>query len=328
MKKLVYILLAIASFTLIDSSNNELKAQQDAQYSMYMFNGLAINPAYAGSRERWAITALYRHQWAGFGDGIPRTATANAHGTLLDDRMGLGISFSSDRIGPTDMISVAGSYAYRIPIGSKKERLKGHLAVGLSAQFTNYTQRWDEINTTDQGDQSFASGTVNIFAPNFGAGLYYSNDIFYIGASIPNILNANLDERVKYESEGNDVARKYRHYFATAGVMIKLTDNVKMKPSLLYKIVQDAPVSGDYNLSFLFKEALWIGASYRTSFKEPVAVLGMVEYMFAKHLRIGYAYDYTLSDIGAYQSGTHEIMMSYEFGNNDKYLTPRRMSYF
>lgn len=327
MKKLV-ILLAVGIFVLLlDTQTNKVLAQQDAQYSMYMFNGLALNPAYAGSRERWAVTALYRHQWAGFGDGVPRTAVANAHGPLLNDRVGLGISIANDRIGPTSLIEAAASYAYRLPLGTKK--YSGRLCFGMNARVTNYTQRWSELTTSDQADQAFIGGNENVFHPNFGVGLYYYNDRFYAGFSIPNMLNTSLDDN--FQLDGTDlVARKYRHVFTTIGAIVPLTDNVKLKPSMLLKHVKNTPFQADFNASLLFKEALWIGASFRTAFQEPgpAAVIGMIEYMFAKHLRVGYAYDYTLTDIGAYQSGTHEIMVGYEFGSNDKYLTPRRMSYF
>ncbi len=327
MKKLVFILAVGLTILLLDSTSNKVYAQQDAQYSMYMFNMLAVNPAYAGSRERWAITALYRHQWAGFGDGVPRTAAANAHGPLLNDRIGLGISIANDRIGPTSLIEATAHYAYRLPLGTKK--YAGKLCFGLNARVSNYAQRWSELTTADQADQAFVTGNESIWQPNFGAGLYYYNDRFYAGFSVPNMLNTSLDDN--FNLEGTDlVARKYRHTFITLGAIIPLTDNVKLKPSMLFKQVKNSPFQGDFNASLLFKEALWIGASFRTAFQKPgpTAVIGMVEYMFAKHLRVGYAYDYTLTQIGAYQSGTHEILVGYEFGSNDKYLTPRRMSYF
>lgn len=324
MKKLLFLLSVLAIF-LLDAHTNKVYAQQDAQYSMYMFNGLAVNPAYAGSRERLAIMALYRHQWAGFGEGVPRTAVVNAHAPLLNDRIGLGLSVASDNIGPTNMVNVVASYAYRLPVG--KDKWAGKLCFGLNAQFTTYRQRWSEITTNDPSDPSFSYSSETQFNPNFGAGVYYYNEKMYVGASMPHMLNASLDNNFKLE--GTDlVARQYRHYFITAGAIFKLSENVKLKPSVLFKYVNNTPFQGDYNVSFLFKEALWVGASFRSSFQEPVAVIGILEYMFAKHWRLGYAYDHTLSDIGAYQSGSHEIMVSYEFGGKDKYLSPRRMSYF
>lgn len=325
MKNLLIFSIGVLLLSINPFNSTEVKAQQDAEFSMYMFNGLIINPGYAGSRERWSLTALYRHQWAGFGDGVPRTFTASAHGPLLDDRIGIGASVTSDQIGPTSMFQVTGDFAYRIPIALDK-KWGGRLCPGISAQFTNYTQRWDELTQSQGGDPSFGQRT-NVYNPNFGVGLYWYSKQFYVGWSIPNLLNASLDNRFAYE--GTDlVARRYRHMFITAGAIIKLNDNLKLKPSILFKYVNHAPFQGDYNVSLLIKEALWVGVSFRSSFHEPVALVGMIEYMFAKRVRLGYAYDYTFTDIGQYQSGTHEIMLGYEFGQTEKYLTPRRMSYF
>lgn len=321
-------LLSLTAFVLLflGAGINQANAQQDAQYSMYMFNGLAVNPAYAGSRERPTIMALYRHQWAGFGDGVPRTAVLAAHAPLLNDRVGLGLSIASDNIGVTNMTNVTASYAYRLPVG-KKAFWKGKLAFGLNAQFNNYRHRWSEISATTGGDPNFSQNSQNVFSPNFGAGVYYYTEKFYVGASIPHMLNASLRDKVKLS--GTDLtARMYRHYFFTGGAIIKLNENLKLRPSFLFKYVDNAPFQGDYNVSLLIKEALWLGASFRSSFQEPTAVVGMIEYMFVKGLRLGYAYDHTFTAIGSYQSGSHEIMLSYEFGKKDKYLSPRRMSYF
>jgi len=326
MKKFLFLLTAFVML-FVGVGVNEANAQQDAQYSMYMFNGLAVNPAYAGSRERPVVLALYRHQWAGFGDGVPRTALVAAHAPLMNDRIGLGISLGSDNIGVTNMTNVTLSYAYRLPVG-KKAFWKGKLSFGLNAQFNNYRQRWSEITSTTGGDPSFSQNSQNVFSPNFGAGVYYYTEKFYLGASIPHMLNTSLSDNVKLSGTNNLVARTSRHYFFTLGAIVKLNDNLKLRPSILFKYVENTPFQADYNVSLLIKESLWLGASFRSSFQQPAAVLGMIEYMFVKGLRLGYAYDYTLSGIGAYQSGSHEIMLSYEFGKKDKYLSPRRMSYF
>lgn len=324
MKKFLFYLTAFVVL-ILGIGVQEATAQQDAQYSMYMFNGLAVNPAYAGSRERPVVMALYRHQWAGFGDGVPRTAVLAAHSPLMNDRIGLGLSVASDNIGVTNMTNVTASYAYRLPVG--KDKWAGKLCFGMNAQFNNYRHRWSEINTITGGDASFTNNSQNVFSPNFGAGIYYYNDKFYIGASVPHMLNASTRQNVQLA--GTDLtARMYRHYFITGGAIVKLNENLKLRPSVLFKYVDNTPFQGDYNVSLLIKETLWLGASFRSSFQEPAAVLGMIEYMFVKGLRLGYAYDHTFTAIGAYQSGSHEIMLSYEFGKKDKYLSPRRMSYF
>lgn len=311
--KIITILLISITIFGIDQ---KASAQQDAMYSMYMFNGLAVNPAYAGSRERASITALYRHQWTGL-EGAPKTFVISGHAPLLNDKIGLGASISSDNISIFHLISVNLDYAYRIRIR------KGKLALGVNVTLNNHRARWNDLTLNDQNDAAFADNKKSVINPNFGFGAYYYSDRFYVGASVPHLLNSSLDKNFKLEGT-EAVARQWRHYFFTAGVMINFGRNVKFKPSVLFKYVQNAPFQADINAAILLKEALWIGASYRTG----DAVVVMIEYMFAKNFRAGYAYDITLTDLRKYSSGTHEVMIGYEFGKKEAYLTPRRMSYF
>ena len=293
------------------------RAQQDPMYSMYMFNGLAVNPAYAGSRERPTILALYRHQWTGL-EGAPKTAVLSGHSPLLNDKIGLGGSIVSDNISVFNTITVNADYTYRI-----KFKKHGKLAIGLRVELTNYRARWSDLTLNDINDHAFLSAQESFVSPNFGAGLYYYTDRFYVGASVPHFLNASLSDGFKYEAT-SEVARQWKHYFYTMGAVFNLGENVKMKPSLLFKHVKNAPFEADINLSFLIKEAFWIGASYRTG----DAVIFLTEYSFSKGIRIGYAYDYTLTELQDYNSGSHEIMVGYEFLKKSTHLTPRRMSYF
>jgi type IX secretion system PorP/SprF family membrane protein len=301
-------------------------AQQDAQYSMYMFNGMAINPAYAGSRERPSIIALYRHQWTGLA-GAPKTFTISGHAPLLNDRIGLGGAITSDNIGVLNLISLSGNFAYRLKFNNNTK-----LSFGMSAVFNNFRQRFSEVTTANENDPNF-SRNISVFSPNFGAGVYYYGERFYVGVSIPHLLNASINASGKFEGTEN-VARQYRHYFATAGYVFNAGENLKIKPSVLYKYVNNAPSSLEPSLGVLIKDALWLGASYRFGFGKTGggfgsdAVLGMIEYDFAKNFRIGYAYDFTLSQLNNYTSGSHEILLGYEFGKKETYLTPRRMTYF
>jgi type IX secretion system PorP/SprF family membrane protein len=301
-------------------------AQQDAQYSMYMFNGMSINPAYAGSRERPAITALYRHQWTGIA-GAPKTFTLSGHSPLLNDRIGVGGAITSDNIGVLNLISLSGNFAYRIKFNNNTK-----LSVGMSAVFNNFRQRFSEITTTNENDPNF-SRNISVISPNFGVGTYYYGERFYVGFSIPHILNASINESGKFEGT-EKVARQFRHYFATAGYVFNAGESLKIKPSVLYKYVNNAPSSLEPSLGFLIKDALWLGASYRFGFGQAGggfgsdAVIGMIEYDFLKNFRIGYAYDFTVSQLNNYTSGSHEIMVGYEFGKKETYLTPRRMTYF
>lgn len=292
-------------------------AQQDPMYSMYMFNGLAINPAYAGSRERPAVTALYRHQWTGL-EGAPKTAILTAHAPLLNNKIALGGSLCSDNISIFNTITLNFDYAYRIHF-----KKRGKLSIGMNVTLNNYRARWQDLTLSDAVDPAFLSSDNSVTSPNFGAGIYYYTEKFYAGLSVPHFLNMSLSNNFEYE--GTDLtARQWKHYFYTMGAVFNIGKSVKIKPSLLFKYVKNAPFEADINVGFLFKEALWLGAGYRTG----DAVNFITEYMFAKGLRIGYAYDYTLTELNDYSSGSHEIMIGYEFIKKDTYLTPRRMSYF
>jgi len=314
MKKLGFVLVCVVSLLF---SCTPAKAQQDAMYSMYMFNGLAVNPAYAGSRDRPAITALYRHQWTGL-EGAPKTAVLSGHAPLMNDKVGLGLTLVSDNISIFNTITVMGSYAYRIRVGKT-----GRLSIGVNMEMNNFRAKWQELALTDTHDQVFLYSKKSVVSPNFGAGVYYYSDKFYAGIGIPHFLNMSLTEHFKAEGTGL-VARQWKHYFYTMGAIFNFGESVKFKPSILLKQVKNAPLQADINAAFLFKEALWMGGSYRTG----DAVVLMTEYNFSKGIRIGYAYDITLSELNNYSSGTHEIMVGYEFQKRDAYLSPRRMSYF
>ncbi|MEX0813145.1 MAG: type IX secretion system membrane protein PorP/SprF [Chitinophagales bacterium] len=313
MRKLIIAFLGL----LLVGGGSELKAQQDAQYSMYMFNGLALNPAYAGSRGVLSAMALYRHQWSGL-EGAPKTAVANVHAPLMNDRMGLGLSIASDNIGLVNMINITGNYAYRLTFKDDSK-----LAFGLNVTLNNFRGNWSEAALQDRNDPSF-NASSSLWNPNFGFGVYYNSDRWFAGISVPHLLNNSLS-REGIHLEGNDnVARQYKHYFFTGGAIFTLTENVKMRPSFLFKYVQNARLSTDINLGFLFREVFWLAASYRIG----DAVVGMIEYDINDIIRIGYAYDYTLSELTNYTSGSHEIMLGFELRKKQTHLTPRRMSYF
>lgn len=314
MKKLLF---AVVCFSSLLFACTPARAQQDAMYSMYMFNGLSVNPAYAGSREKPVISALYRHQWTGM-EGAPRTAVVVGHAPLSNDKLGLGMTIASDKISIFNTITVMGSYAYRI-----RFRNNTRLSLGVNVVLNNFRADWNNLALTDDNDAVFISAKKSVVSPNFGTGIYYYGERFYAGISVPHLLNMSLSEHFK--AGGTDmVARQWKHYFYTMGAVFNLGDNVKFKPSFLFKHVRNAPFQADLNAAFLFKEALWVGASYRTG----DAMVFMTEYNFSRGVRLGYAYDYTLSELNDYSSGTHEIMVGYEFKKKDTYLSPRRMSYF
>lgn len=315
MKKLIIVFLGL----LLAGGSYELRAQQDAQYSMYMFNGLALNPAYAGSRGVLSAMALYRHQWTGL-EGAPKTFVANVHSPLMDKKMGLGLSVASDNIGLVNMINITGNYAYRLLF---KDKHHSKLAFGINVTINNFRGKWSQASLQNRDDPTFNANS-SLWNPNFGFGVYYSTDHWFAGMSVPHLLNNSLSREGVHLEGNNKVARQYKHYFFTGGGIINLTDNVKMRPSFLFKYVQNAKLSTDLNLGFLFKEVFWVAASYRIG----DAVIGMIEYDINDIIRIGYAYDYTITRLTNYTSGSHEIMIGYEMRKKKTHLTPRRMSYF
>jgi type IX secretion system PorP/SprF family membrane protein len=282
-------------------------AQQQVMFTQYMFNGLAINPAYAGSHETFSATALLREQWTGL-DGAPSTQTFSMHAPVRDQKMGLGVLFLHDKIGVTNQTGAYLSYAYRIPFSNGAK-----LAMGIQGGFTNYNAKFSMVSSTDP---SFNSGDVVEFKPNFGAGIYYNTERFYAGASVPQLMET------KFDNNNTDAdSWLVRHYFFTAGYVLDIAENLKFKPNILGKYVQGAPFELDLNANLLFSETIWAGISWR-SFDSIDAILQL---QVNPRLQIGYAYDFaTRSEIRRVNSGSHEIMLNYRIPTKrDRVVTPR-----
>lgn len=287
--------------------------QQEAMFTQYMFNGLAINPAYAGSHQTLEFTALAREQWTGL-DGAPSTQTFTAHSPLKNRSIGLGLSVIHDKIGVTSQFGVYGAYSYRIQFNNK-----GVLSMGLQAGFTQYQEDLTKLQGSirDPNDPNFSQDQISKFMPNFGAGLYYYTQRFYMGLSSPYLVQNKLDNIETAYSE----ARQKRHYFYTTGYVFDLSRSVKFKPNLLFKVVEGAPLEIDINANFLFQELLWLGVSYR-SFDSFDAI---VQLNVTEQFSIGYAYDFaTTTELKRLHSGSHELMLNYRLKPpRRRMLTPR-----
>jgi len=288
-------------------------SQQEAMFTQYMFNGLAINPAYAGSHQTLEFTALAREQWTGL-DGAPSTQTFTAHSPLKNRSIGLGLSVIHDKIGVTSQFGVYGAYSYRIQFNNK-----GVLSMGLQAGFTQYQEDLTKLQGSirDPNDPNFSQDQISKFMPNFGAGLYYYTQRFYMGLSSPYLVQNKLDNIETAYSE----ARQKRHYFYTTGYVFDLSRSVKFKPNLLFKVVEGAPLEIDINANFLFQELLWLGVSYR-SFDSFDAI---VQLNVTEQFSIGYAYDFaTTTELKRLHSGSHELMLNYRVKPpRRRMLTPR-----
>lgn len=313
MKKITSILVLLLSIM-------QLQAQQEPHFTHYMFNSLAVNPAYAGSRGALTVTGLYRNQWIGF-KGAPVTQTLTGHAPLLQDKLGVGLSVVNDRIGPTNNTSIYADFAYRIPMGQQK---KGRLALGIKGGMSMLRVGLNEVGVLQGMDPSFSENYASKVMPNFGFGIYYHTDYFYVGASVPKILENYYTSRVE---NAQDEMREKRHYDLMLGGMLKLGKKLKLKPSMLLKVTESSPPELDITaLFYMLNDRFWVGPAFRTAFKSSDAVSALIGVNVIKQLAIGYAFDYSLTNrTFKYNGGSHELMLRYDFiyGNNKKIKSPR-----
>ncbi len=302
----------IIAVVLIMASLGGLMAQQDAQYTQYMYNTIAINPAYAGSRGVLSIAALHRSQWVGL-DGAPTTYTLNFH-TPVSNRVGLGLSIVNDEIGngTNQDTYFDAAFSYTIPFSNDKKLSFGVKAGGhlLNLDFNKLRNYVAEANIPAI-DQKFS--------PNFGAGIYYHTNKFYAGFSIPNFLQTK-----HFETSGNTsfLATERLNLYLITGYVFDLNRNVKLKPALLFKAVKGAPLQADLSASLLFNDKFSLGAAYRWD----AAVSALFGFQITDQLMLGLAYDRETTDLGSTQfnDGSFEIFLRYElFTKHKKVLTPR-----
>lgn len=281
--------------------------QQQVMFTQYMFNGLALNPAYAGSHETISITALAREQWTGI-DGAPSTQTLSVHSPVFNNRIGLGLLVLHDKIGVTEQTGVYAAYSYKIPFVNG-----ANLALGLQAGVNMYDARFSEVSDINP---VFAAGDVKEAHPNFGFGAYYFTDKFYAGISVPQLAQNTFDKN----NEDSD-SKIVRHYFANAGYVFDLNESLKLKPNVLVKAVEGAPVQFDLNANLLINEVIWVGVSWR-SFD---SIDALFQLQITERLQFGYAYDFaTTTDLRRVNGGSHELMINYRFTfNKSKIVTPR-----
>ena len=275
------------------------KAQQDPMYSMYMWNMMAIDPAYAGSADVLNVTALSRMQWVGI-QGAPMTHSLSAHAPINRRSLGAGISAVNDRIGRTSTTSLFGDIAYRMHV-SKKTRLAFGLKVGLNhAQIAN-----TRVENTDPNDPTFLADMSGKLAPNFGFGMYLWSKKGYIGLSTPKLLRNYLSSTVEGRTVG--YAHESPHAFLTAGYVFRL-GTVKFKPALMVKASEGAPPSINLSANFFVMDRLCLGAAYRNG----DSVTGILSVQVNDQWRMGYAYDLGTSTLSSRSNGSHELMLSYD----------------
>lgn len=288
-------------------------AQQDPMVSQYMFSGHFLNPAYAGSHEYANITVLGRRQWIGF-DGAPLTSYVSFDAPLAKKNIGYGVLLANDMIGVTNRSELAGTFSYHLKLSENAK-----LAFGLRAGITYYRAKLSDLVYWDQQDAVFQNDISGKVLPNSGAGIYFYTKRFYAGAAIPNVINYKPETALAINLSNSPHLE--RHYFATTGYVIPAGKNLDIKPAVVVKYVPNSPLQVDGNLNFFFYKTLWVGGSYRSA----EGVQGMIEYQATKNLRVGYAYDMALTSLRSYNSGSHEIMIAWDFVKEEqiRYKSPR-----
>lgn len=279
----------------------DVKAQQEPLYTQYMFNTMSVNPAYTGTEDALNAVFLSRLQWTGF-EGAPRTYSFAAHTPFTQYDMGIGIALVADKLGPVNNFYLNVNYAYQVMV---TDDLK--LSMGIKGGIYNYHVGLDGLLLDGSPlDPSFQGQVEKKFQPNLGAGLYLYDDRLYAGISVPKLFQSDISQEQAAEDA---LAVLKRHYFVMAGYMFDINDEFKIRPSFISKFVDGAPPSTDISAQVLYQEKYWLGATYRIG----DALAFMANIQATKELMVGYSYDFSVSNLGSYNSGSHEILISYSY---------------
>ncbi|WP_316832661.1 type IX secretion system membrane protein PorP/SprF [Pedobacter aquatilis] len=318
MRKILLLILIISGKTVF--------SQQDAQFSQYMFNGIYINPAYAGYKEQLNLHAFYRTQWTGIA-GAPKTMSLALDAIANDGNVGLALQVSSDRLGAQRNQSVYANYAYRIKMNADGS---ARLAFGLGAGAVQLGIDGALLKPNDP-EPFQPTGMESTILPDARAGVYYADNRFYAGFSADNLVSQYIAvDRYAF------IPQPKPHYYLTAGMLVPLSTDILLKPSFLLKDDRGGPTSLDLNVFVILAEKFWVGGSYRTGVKlynkdylqndlsNVNSAVTAIQIFPSQTLRIGYAYDFSIGPLQGYSSGTHEISIGYFFNRkNTRMLTPR-----
>jgi len=304
-------------------------AQQTVQFSQYVFNGLAVNPAYAGYKEDWTLNLGSRLQWVGF-QGAPQTGVTSFDGTAGNNsNVGLGLIATFDKLGPETRSSIYANYAYRLQLDELDTK---RLCFGLAFGAEQYSVNGSAFNPIDGGDSGVPAGVVSKFTPDFRFGVYYYSSGVYFGASVFNLLA----QAVENADGSTPLIKPDRTLYLTGGAMVQLSEGVDLRPSLMIKEDFKGPTNLDITNFLAFNRKIWLGASYSTGvpiwnkaglqndLDNADAVTAIAEYYINDHFRVGYSYDFTTSKLASYQSGSHEISLTISFGRaKQRIVSPR-----
>lgn len=314
----------------------ELKAQQEIQFTQYIFNTLSVNPAYAGYKEQWFAQMALRNQWAGI-DGAPKTGQFSIDGIVspVTRNVGLGLQVTSDKLGPQANNTIYLNYAYRIRLNSEDTK---RLSFGLAAGLGQYRLDGSKFSTIESNDGALMYADESVWKWNLRLGIYYYSPKWYAGVSLMNVLEDSENEVFGSNPDSYSLIQKRHMYFIT-GMIFNLSPNFKLRPSILVKEDFKGPTSLDVNAMLIFNERFWFGASYRTGvgiwekdysgyspegLETSNAVSAIVQFYISENLRVGYSYDHMLNTLGDVENGSHEFTLGYTIPLRGKRLISPR----
>jgi type IX secretion system PorP/SprF family membrane protein len=305
----IRIRISIICFAFFWISNQKINAQQDSQYTNYMYNTINVNPAYAGSRGVMSVFGLHRSQWIGL-DGAPITNTFSVNTPINNSNFGIGVSFVNNSIGPSDENAISIDASYTIQTSEVYK-----LSFGIKGTANLLNIDYTKLDRYDLTDPQFQNNVDNRFSPNFGAGIYFHSDKLYAGLSVPNFLETN-----HFDDNVSATAKERMHYYLIGGYVFDLSQNVKFKPAFLSKITSGSPLQLDVTANFMFYEKFVFGSAWRWG----SALSTLVGFQVSDSWFIGYGYDTETTKLANYNSGSHEIFLRYEFkGKSEKVVSPR-----
>lgn len=288
-----------------------VSAQQDPNFTQYMYNTLSINPAYAGSRDVFSAVALHRSQWLGF-NGAPASQTFSAHTPISDDKMGLGFNIVNDQIGITQETDINAVYSYALEM-SRYTKLSFGINAGVNLMNIDFT----DLNIFDPTDPEFNNNIENKISPQLGLGAFLYNDKYFVGLSVPSLLR---NDRFSDNSISDATVRDRLHYYLTAGVVFDLTPSLKFKPSVLFRHVSGSPLLAELSSNFLINDKFTLGVAYRLN----SAFSGIVGFQASDSILLGIAYDRDISTFSSYNDGSLEFFGRFElFKKYKRMYTPR-----
>ncbi len=301
--KMITALLALVSFSAL--------AQQDAQYTQYMYNPININPAYAGSRGSLSIFGLHRTQWTGL-EGAPSTTALSANTPFQNSKVGLGVSFVNDRLGAMDENTISIDFSYTLDLGGRNT---SKLSFGIKGSANLLNVDYTKLTIYNPNDPKFLENIENQFTPNVGAGIYYHSDKAYVGLSVPNFLATD-----RYDDNVRSTMSQKMHYYLMGGYVFDLNPTLKFKPAFLLKAVEGAPLQADISGNFLIHDKFTIGGAYRWD----AAWSGLVGFQITDGLFVGYSYDADTKALSNYNNGSHEVFLRFELFNRYKRVNSPR----